>query len=55
MNKAIRDMVKNEKLREIIREDLSWKSDKDKMFSGRQRNRFNTWLKGYIIERLEAY
>lgn len=55
VNKAIRDMVKNEGLKEIIREDLSWKSDKNKIFSGRQRNRFNTWLKGYIIERLEAY
>lgn len=55
INQAIREMIKYENLAYIIKEDLTWKSDKKNIFSKKQRNRFNTWLKGYIIERLENY
>ena len=44
-------MIKEEDLKEIVREDLNWISKK-KNFNKKQQNRFSTWSKGTLLERL---
>ena len=51
INHEINKMIKEEDLREVIREDLNWVSKK-KNVSKKQQNRFSTWTKGTLLERL---
>ena len=45
-------MIKNENIKQFIREDLTWSSKKKFGTSKKQQNRFTTWCKGVLVERL---
>lgn len=51
VNKALNDLISIERPKELIIENLNWNKNKGRMRRS-QRNRFNTWTKGYIKERL---
>lgn len=51
INHEINKMIEGENLREVVREDLNWVSKK-KDVSKKQQNRFSTWAKGTLLERL---
>ena len=51
INCELNKMVKEEDVEEIVREDLNWVSKK-KNVSKKQQNRFSTWSKGILLERL---
>ena len=51
INCELNKMIKEEDLEEIVREDLNWISKK-KNVSKKQQNRFSTWSKGTLLERL---
>ena len=51
INHEINKMIEGENLREVVREDLNWVSKK-KNVSKKQQNRFSTWAKGTLLERL---
>ena len=53
INCELNKMVKEEDVKEIVREDLNW-SSKKKNVSKKQRNRFSTWTKGILLERLSV-
>ena len=53
INCELNKMVKEENVKEIIREDLNWVSKK-KNVSRKQQNRFSTWTKGVLLERLSV-
>ena len=53
INCELNKMVKEEDIKEIVREDLNW-SSKKKNISKKQRNRFSTWSKGTLLERLSV-
>ena len=53
INCELNKMVKEEDIQEIVREDLNW-SSKKKNVSRKQRNRFVTWSKGILLERLSV-
>ena len=53
INHELNKMVKEEDIEEIIREDLTW-SSKKKNVSKKQQNRFSTWSKGLLLERLSV-
>ena len=53
INCELNKMVKEEDIQEIVREDLNW-SSKKKNVSRKQRNRFATWSKGILLERLSV-
>ena len=52
INCELNKMVK-EDIQEIVREDLNW-SSKKKNVSKKQQNRFSTWSKGVLLERLSV-
>ena len=57
INCELNKMVKEEDVKEIVREDLNWPSKKSKKKNKRnvgrkQQNRFSTWTKGVLLERL---
>jgi len=54
INCELNKMVKEEDIEEIVREDLNWSSKKKKKrnVSRKQQNRFSTWSKGLLLERL---
>ena len=59
INCELNKMVKEEDLKEIVREDLNWSSKKSKKknkrnVSRKQQNRFSTWTKGVLLERLSV-
>ena len=59
INCELNKMVKEEDLKEIVREDLNWSSKKSKKknkrnVSRKQQNRFSTWSKGILLERLSV-
>ena len=51
INCELNKMVKEENVKEIVREDLNWASKKRNV-SRKQQNRFSTWSKGILLERL---
>ena len=51
INYELNKMVKEENVKEIVREDLNWVSKKRNV-SRKQQNRFSTWSKGILLERL---
>ena len=53
INHELNKMMKEEDIEEIIREDLTWNSKK-KNVSKKQQNRFSTWSKGLLLERLSV-
>ena len=53
INCELNKMVKEEDVEEIVREDLNWVSKK-KNVSKKQQNRFSTWSKGILLERLSV-
>ena len=53
INCELNKMGKEEDIKEIVREDLNW-SSKKKNVSRKQRNRFATWSKGVLLERLSV-
>jgi len=53
INCELNKMVKEEDIEEIVREDLNW-SSKKKNITRKQRNRFSTWSKGLLLERLSV-
>ena len=53
INCELNKMVKEEDIEEIVREDLTW-SNKKKNVSKKQQNRFSTWSKGVLLERLSV-
>ena len=53
INCELNKMVKEEDLKEIIREDLNWISKKKNVIR-KQQNRFSTWTKGVLLERLSV-
>ena len=53
INCELNKMVKEENVKEIVREDLNWVSKK-KNVSKKQQNRFFTWSKGILLERLSV-
>ena len=53
INCELNKMVKEEDIQEIVREDLNW-SSKKKNVSKKQQNRFSTWSKGVLLERLSV-
>ena len=53
INCELNKMVKEEDIQEIVREDLTW-SNKKKNISKKQQNRFSTWTKGVLLERLSV-
>lgn len=53
INCELNKMVKEEDIEEIVREDLTW-SSKKKNVSKKQQNRFSTWSKGLLLERLSV-
>ena len=53
INHELNKMVKEEDIKEIVREDLNWVSKK-KNVSKKQQNRFSTWTKGVLLERLSV-
>ena len=59
INCELNKMVKEEDVKEIVREDLNWSSKKSKKknkrnVSRKQQNRFSTWTKGVLLERLSV-
>lgn len=59
INCELNKMVKEEDIEEIVREDLNWSSKKSKKknkrnVSKKQQNRFSTWAKGILLERLSV-
>lgn len=54
INCELNKMVKEEDIEEIVREDLNWVSKKKKNVSRKQQNRFSTWSKGVLLERLSV-
>lgn len=55
INHELNKMVKEEDIEEIVREDLNWiRSKKKKNVSRKQQNRFSTWSKGVLLERLSV-
>ena len=52
INCELNKMIKEEDIEEIVREDLNWISKKKKNVSRKQQNRFSTWSKGVLLERL---
>ena len=54
INCELNKMVKEEDIEEIVREDLNWISKKKKNVSRKQQNRFSTWSKGILLERLSV-
>ena len=56
INCELNKMVKYEDVQEIVREDLSWSNKKRKKrnVSRKQQNRFSTWSKGLLLERLSV-
>ena len=54
INCELNKMVKEENIQEIVREDLNWISKKKKNVSRKQQNRFSTWSKGVLLERLSV-
>ena len=53
INCELNKMVKEENVKEIVREDLNWVSKK-KNVSKKQQNRFSIWTKGVLLERLSV-
>ena len=53
INHELNKMTKEEDLKEVVREDLNWVSKK-KNVSKKQQNRFSTWTKGVLLERLSV-
>ena len=53
INCELNKMIKEEDIEEIVREDLNW-SSKKKNVSRKQQNRFSTWAKGILLERLSV-
>lgn len=53
INHELNKMITEEDIQEIVREDLNW-SSKKKNVSRKQRNRFSTWSKGVLLERLSV-
>ncbi len=53
INYELNRMVKEEDVKEIVREDLNWVSKKRNV-SRKQQNRFSTWSKGLLLERLSV-
>ena len=53
INHELNKMIKEEDIEEIVREDLTWSSNK-KNVSKKQQNRFSTWSKGLLLERLSV-
>ena len=53
INYELNKMIKEEDIEEIVREDLNWVSKK-KNVSRKQQNRFSTWSKGTLLERLSV-
>ena len=53
INCELNKMVKEEDLKEIVREDLNW-INKKKNVNRKQQNRFSTWSKGVLLERLSV-
>ena len=53
INCELNKMVKDEDVKEVVREDLNW-SSKKKNVSRKQQNRFSTWTKGVLLERLSV-
>ena len=53
INHELNKMIKEEDIKEIVREDLNW-SSKKKNVSRKQQNRFSTWSKGLLLERLSV-
>ena len=51
INCELNKMIKEEDIEEIVREDLNW-SSKKRNVSRKQQNRFSTWSKGALLERL---
>ena len=56
INHELNKMIKEEDLKEIIRENLNWVSKKKnkRNVSKKQQNRFSTWSKGLLLERLSV-
>lgn len=59
INHELNKMIKEEDIKEIVREDLNWSSKKSKKknkrnVSRKQQNRFSTWTKGVLLERLSV-
>ncbi len=52
INHELNEMIKNENIKQFIREDLTWSSKKKFGTSKKQQNRFTTWCKGILVERL---
>ena len=53
INCELNKMIKEEDIKEIVREDLNWVSKKNNV-SRKQQNRFSTWTKGVLLERLSV-
>ena len=53
INHELNKMIKEEDIEEIVRENLNW-SSKKKNVSKKQQNRFSTWSKGVLLERLSV-
>ena len=53
INYELNKMIKEENIEEIVREDLNWVSKK-KNVNRKQQNRFSTWSKGTLLERLSV-
>ena len=53
INCELNKMVKEEDIKEIVREDLNW-SSKKRNVRRKQQNRFSTWTKGVLLERLSV-
>ena len=53
INCELNKMIKEEDIEEIVREDLNW-SSKKRNVSRKQQNRFSTWTKGVLLERLSV-
>lgn len=53
INCELNKMIKEEDLKEIVRENLNWISKKRNV-SRKQQNRFSTWSKGILLERLSV-
>ena len=56
INCELNKMVKYEDVQEIVKEDLSWSNKKRKKrnVNRKQQNRFSTWSKGLLLERLSV-
>ena len=56
INHELNKMIKEEDLKEVVREDLNWISKKrnKRNVSRKQQNRFSTWAKGTLLERLSV-